>query len=166
MRVLIAWIYTSTKSVLLAQLMRVSSTGSLVLFSAARVTAGQEAMWFALYGTVLWVVVGIVVQTFGRRLGGTESRSTSRLTFGGSAAFHRNRSIPGNKGAYALRRIEGDTAHFLMLTFWEGHRLTRRQLKTVSWRRNKPQRLAGGEQRPRYPGRGFCQTFCYFSKCI
>jgi heme-degrading monooxygenase HmoA len=29
------------------------------------------------------------------------------------------RSTPGNKGAYALRRIEGDTAHFLMITFWE-----------------------------------------------
>jgi membrane protease YdiL (CAAX protease family) len=69
MRVLIAWIYTNTKSVLLAQLMHVSSTGSLVLFSAARVTAGQEAMWYALYGTVLWAVVGIVVKTFGRRLG-------------------------------------------------------------------------------------------------
>jgi len=68
MRVLIAWIYTNTKSVLLAQLMHVSSTGSLVLFSAARVTAGQEAMWYALYGAVLWVVVGIVVKTFGRRL--------------------------------------------------------------------------------------------------
>ena len=49
MRVLIAWIYTNTKSVLLAQLMHVSSTGSLVLFSAARVTALQEAMWYALY---------------------------------------------------------------------------------------------------------------------
>jgi uncharacterized protein len=45
MRVLIAWIYTNTKSVLLAQLMHVSSTGSLVLLSAARVTALQEAMW-------------------------------------------------------------------------------------------------------------------------
>jgi heme-degrading monooxygenase HmoA len=29
------------------------------------------------------------------------------------------RSTPGNKGAYTLRRIEGDTAHFLMVTFWE-----------------------------------------------
>jgi heme-degrading monooxygenase HmoA len=27
-------------------------------------------------------------------------------------------STPGNKGAYALRRAEGDTAHFLMITFW------------------------------------------------
>jgi membrane protease YdiL (CAAX protease family) len=69
MRVLIAWIYTNTKSVLLAQLLHVSSTGSLVLFSAARVTALQEAMWYALYGTVLWVAVGIVVKIFGRRLG-------------------------------------------------------------------------------------------------
>jgi uncharacterized protein len=69
MRVLIAWIYTNTKSVLLAQFMHVSSTGSLVIFSAARVTAAQEAIWYALYGTVLWIVVGIVVKTFGRRLG-------------------------------------------------------------------------------------------------
>ena len=69
MRVLIAWIYTNTESVLLAQLMHVSSTGSLVIFSAARVTAVQEAMWYALYGTVLWAAVGIVVKTFGRRLG-------------------------------------------------------------------------------------------------
>ena len=69
MRVLIAWIYTNTKSVLLAQFMHVSSTGSLVIFSAARVTAAQEAIWYALYGTVLWIAVGIVVKTFGRRLG-------------------------------------------------------------------------------------------------
>ena len=68
MRVLIAWIYTNTKSVLLAQLMHVSSTGSLVVFGAAHVTAAQEAMWYALYGTVLWIAVGIVVKTFGRRL--------------------------------------------------------------------------------------------------
>jgi heme-degrading monooxygenase HmoA len=29
------------------------------------------------------------------------------------------RSTPGNTGAYALRRIEGNIAHFLMVTFWE-----------------------------------------------
>lgn len=69
MRVLIAWIYTNSKSVLLAQLMHVSSTGSLVLFSAARVTAAQETMWYGLYGMVLWIAVGIVVKTFGGCLG-------------------------------------------------------------------------------------------------
>jgi hypothetical protein len=35
------------------------------------------------------------------------------------------RSTPGNKGAYALRRIEGDTAHFLMVTFWESEEAIR-----------------------------------------
>jgi hypothetical protein len=29
------------------------------------------------------------------------------------------RSTPGSKGAYALRPMEGDSAHFLMITFWE-----------------------------------------------
>jgi heme-degrading monooxygenase HmoA len=29
------------------------------------------------------------------------------------------RSTPGNKGAYALQRIDDGVAHFLMLTFWE-----------------------------------------------
>jgi membrane protease YdiL (CAAX protease family) len=76
MRVLIAWIYTNTRSMLLAQLMHVSSTGSLVIFSATRVTAAQEAMWYALYGTVLWIAVGIVVKTFGKPLGASRSRNT------------------------------------------------------------------------------------------
>lgn len=68
MRVLIAWIYTNTKSLLLAQLMHVSSTGSLVLLSPPDVNSGQEVMWYAVYGIVLWVAVAIVVR-FGRRLG-------------------------------------------------------------------------------------------------
>jgi len=68
MRVLIAWIYENTKSVLLAQLMHVSSTGSLVVFSAAGVTAAQEAMWYGLYGSALWIIVGVVVKTFSRGL--------------------------------------------------------------------------------------------------
>lgn len=29
------------------------------------------------------------------------------------------RATPGNLGAWALRRIEGDRAHFLMLSLWE-----------------------------------------------
>ena len=68
MRILIAWVYTNTKSVLLAQFMHVSSTGSLVLFSPSRVTARQEVLWYSLYGIVLWVAVAIVVRMFGRSL--------------------------------------------------------------------------------------------------
>ena len=68
MRVLIAWIYVNTNSVLLAQLMHVSSTGSLVVFSAPHVTAAQEVLWYAFYGAALWVAAGIVVKTCGRGL--------------------------------------------------------------------------------------------------
>lgn len=60
MRVLIAWLYTHTRSVPLAQLMHVSSTGSLVVFSAPRVTAGQEVLWYVVYGLALWIVAAIV----------------------------------------------------------------------------------------------------------
>jgi membrane protease YdiL (CAAX protease family) len=68
MRVLICWMYNNTRSVLLTQLMHVSSTGSLVILSPPRVTAPQEVMWYLLYGTVLWLTVAIVVKTYGKRL--------------------------------------------------------------------------------------------------
>lgn len=68
MRVLIGWLYANTGSVLLAQLMHVSSTGSLVVFSATRVTPMQEAAWYALYAIVLWVVVFAVRAVFGSQL--------------------------------------------------------------------------------------------------
>jgi membrane protease YdiL (CAAX protease family) len=78
MRVLVGWIYANTQSVLLTQLMHMSSTGSLVVFSATRVTGRQEAIWYALYGLVLWVAVGIVVNIFGRNLGPTVPSVTWR----------------------------------------------------------------------------------------
>ncbi len=70
MRVLITWLYTNTKSVLLAQFMHVSSTGSLVVFSAPRVTAAQEVCWYLVYGLALWALVGVVVKLKGTVLAG------------------------------------------------------------------------------------------------
>jgi membrane protease YdiL (CAAX protease family) len=67
-RVLICWIYANTGSLLMVQLMHVSSTGSLVIFSAPRVTAKQEAMWYGLYGVSLWLVVAVVVKIYGKGL--------------------------------------------------------------------------------------------------
>jgi heme-degrading monooxygenase HmoA len=29
------------------------------------------------------------------------------------------KATPGNRGAFALREIQGEIAHFVMLTFWE-----------------------------------------------
>lgn len=68
MRVLIAWIYTNTKSVALSQMMHASSTSSLVVFSPGGVTAGQETMWYAVYAIALWIVVGIVATSVSRGL--------------------------------------------------------------------------------------------------
>ena len=45
------------------------------------------------------------------------TKSDQYLNLMRTAAIPDYRSTPGNKGAYALRRIEGDTAHFLMVTF-------------------------------------------------
>ena len=56
MRVLIAWVYTNTHSVLLAQLLHISSTSSLVVFSPA-VSPAREVFWYALYAVALWFVV-------------------------------------------------------------------------------------------------------------
>jgi membrane protease YdiL (CAAX protease family) len=62
LRVLIAWIYDHTESVLLAQLMHASSTGCLVVFGAASVSPAEEALWYALYAAVLWLVAAAVLR--------------------------------------------------------------------------------------------------------
>jgi heme-degrading monooxygenase HmoA len=49
----------------------------------------------------------------------TKAKSSEYLKLMRTVAIPDYRSTLGNKGAYALRRIEGDTAHFLMITFWE-----------------------------------------------
>jgi hypothetical protein len=68
MRVLICWLYLNTKSVLITQLMHISSTGSSVIFSPPAVSSRQEVIWYALYGTALWLAVLIVVKKFSTRL--------------------------------------------------------------------------------------------------
>ena len=78
MRVLISWIYSNTNSVVLAQLLHASSTGSLVVFSPGRVTAAQESLWYAIYAAVLWLVVAVVLATFGKRLTLQADERTSR----------------------------------------------------------------------------------------
>ncbi len=64
MRVLIAWFYERTQSVALAQLIHISSTGSLVIFSPPTVSPKQEATWYALYAAVLWLLVLLLLAIF------------------------------------------------------------------------------------------------------
>jgi heme-degrading monooxygenase HmoA len=53
------------------------------------------------------------------------ARSDEYLKLMRTVAIPDYRSTPGNHGAYTLRRIEGDTAHFLMVTFWESEEAIR-----------------------------------------
>lgn len=55
-RALIVWLYENTRSVLLAQLMHISSTAALVIFSP-HVSSIRESQWYSVYGAALWCAV-------------------------------------------------------------------------------------------------------------
>jgi membrane protease YdiL (CAAX protease family) len=65
MRELIAFVYTRTNSVLLAQLMHASSTSALAVLSPPGVSAAQEVVWYLAYAAALWVVVAAIFTTRG-----------------------------------------------------------------------------------------------------
>jgi CAAX protease family protein len=77
-RMLICWIYSNTGSVLLAQMFHASSTGAVAAFSPSRISASQEAMWYAIYGMTLWTIVAIIVVHFGPNLA-TANTNPDRL---------------------------------------------------------------------------------------
>lgn len=79
MRVLISWLYVNTQSVFMTQLLHVSSTGSLVIFSAPRITAAQEVLWYGVYGISLWLVVAIIARRFGNKLTRRDGAGISTL---------------------------------------------------------------------------------------
>jgi heme-degrading monooxygenase HmoA len=47
------------------------------------------------------------------------TKSSEYLRLMRTVAMPDYKSVPGNRGAFALHRIEGENAHFIMLTFWE-----------------------------------------------
>jgi heme-degrading monooxygenase HmoA len=47
------------------------------------------------------------------------TKSNEYLEFLKERAIPDYKSAEGNKGVYLLRRVEGEQAHFLTLTFWE-----------------------------------------------
>jgi membrane protease YdiL (CAAX protease family) len=77
LRVLIAWVYTNTGSIRIAQALHASSTGFLVVLGAPAVSPGQEALWYAGYAAVLWLVAGAVVALNGRTLRGRRRAVTT-----------------------------------------------------------------------------------------
>jgi uncharacterized protein len=69
-RILIAWVYDHTGSILLAQLMHASSTGFLAALGVSAASPSGPsgyALSFIIYAVALWVVVGILVTRDGKR---------------------------------------------------------------------------------------------------
>ena len=77
LRVLIAWVYTNTGSLRIAQSLHASSTGCLVVLGAHEISAGQEALWYASYAALLWLVAAAVVALTGSTLRGRPGRTTT-----------------------------------------------------------------------------------------
>ena len=86
MRILLAWLYVNTGSVLGAQLLHASSTGFLVVLGAPGVSPNQEALWYLVYAAVLWVAVGLVVVVCGPSLTAAR-RQRAGHSAGGPAPF-------------------------------------------------------------------------------
>jgi uncharacterized protein len=61
-RVLIVWLYSNTQSVVIAQVMHMSSTGFLATLAPSPILPAQEAAWYAVYAATLWIVVAIVAR--------------------------------------------------------------------------------------------------------
>ena len=68
MRVFVVWAYANTRSVLLAQLMHASSTGSLAVLVPLSLSPAQDTLFYAVYSVVLWGAVAVIVALFGRDL--------------------------------------------------------------------------------------------------
>jgi membrane protease YdiL (CAAX protease family) len=68
MRVFVVWAYTNTRSVLLAQLMHASSTGSLAVLVPLSLSPAQDTLFYAVYSVVLWGAVAVIGVLFGKDL--------------------------------------------------------------------------------------------------
>ncbi len=68
MRVLVVWVYTNTRSVLLAQLMHASSTGFLSILVPLSLSPENDTLFYAVYAVALWVAVAIIVAKYGKHL--------------------------------------------------------------------------------------------------
>ena len=54
------------------------------------------------------------------------SKADEYLDYLNKTGVHEYRATQGNLGVYVLRRIEGNVAHFLLLTLWESEEAIKR----------------------------------------
>ena len=68
MRALVVWVYTNTRSVLLAQLMHTSSTGSLSTLVPLSLSPKNDTIFYGVYAVALWAAVIVVVARHGKHM--------------------------------------------------------------------------------------------------
>lgn len=68
LRILIVWVYANTGSLLLAILMHASSTGFYGFFTANLANTELRAIFFLVYGAVLWLPAIVVIRKYGKTL--------------------------------------------------------------------------------------------------
>ena len=62
LRVIISWAAARTGTILIAQLIHVSSTGCLVMLGPSGVTPAKEALKYGVYGFLLWLVAAWILR--------------------------------------------------------------------------------------------------------
>jgi hypothetical protein len=67
MRVLIVWVYTNTRSLLLAQLMHACSSGLLYILVPS-LSPTNDILFYGVYAVVLWLLVAILFILYSNRL--------------------------------------------------------------------------------------------------
>jgi len=68
LRIIIVWVYSNTRSLLLAQLMHASSTGFLVVLTPTDIEPVNWVILYTVYAVVMWVVALVVIRKYGRSL--------------------------------------------------------------------------------------------------
>ncbi len=68
LRVLIVWVYANTKSLLLSQLMHASSSGFFVALIPTAIAPQNWAVFYLVYGVVLWIPAAAVILKYGKTL--------------------------------------------------------------------------------------------------
>jgi CAAX protease family protein len=67
-RIIMIWVYNNTGSVLLAQLMHASFSGSLITLTPRPIIPANETFWYVIFALAVWAAAAVVIVGSHRRL--------------------------------------------------------------------------------------------------
>ena len=77
-RLLMTWVYTHTRSVLVAMLMHAGFTGGQALLNPTALSPVQNLLWYAIFASTLWVLAAVVIVRGRRSRFGEEPEPVER----------------------------------------------------------------------------------------